>query len=404
MTGFEWLGMMRAAMTYPVNPLLGAVATPPVAEVHGWIAGRSFPRRKPLLDVSQAVPGYPPDASLTDHLAAAVGEPDSALYTQITGTPALREALAGQTAALYGGSVAPGEVSITAGCNQAFCLAVMALAGAGDEVILPLPYYFNHRMWLDMLGVKPVYAPFRPEAGGVPEPDALAALITPRTRAIALITPNNPTGAIYGPEAMDAYFEVAKAHDIALVVDETYRDFLTHEGPPHGLFARPDWRGTLVHLYSFSKVYCLTGYRVGAVIAGEGLLGEITKAADCVAICAPAIGQRAALFGIEHLSRWRRDKRALMENRVSALRQAFRRNDLAYELVSAGAYFAYLRHPFGDAPSVDVARRLADDHNVLCMPGGMFGPDQEPYLRFAFANLEADLMEALAERLVASQG
>ena len=140
------------------------------------------------------------------------------------------------------------------------------------------------------------------------------------------------------------------------------------------------------------------------MIAGEGLLGEITKAADCVAICAPAIGQRAALFGIEHLSRWRRDKRALMENRVSALHQAFRRNDLDYELVSAGAYFAYLRHPFGDAPSADVARRLADDHNVLCMPGGMFGPDQEPYLRFAFANLEADRMEALAERLVASQG
>ncbi len=272
--------MMRVAMTYPVNPLLGAVATPPVAEVHDWIAGRSFPPGKPLLDVSQAVPGYPPDRSLTDHLAAVIGEPDSALYTQITGTPALRETLAGHTAALYGGSVAAHEVSITAGCNQAFCLAVMALAGAGDEVILPLPYYFNHRMWLDMLGVKPVYAPFRPEAGGVPDRHAVAALITPRTRAIVLITPNNPTGAIYAPEAMDAFFELAKAHDIALVVDETYRDFLTREGPPHGLFAKPDWRGTLVHLYSFSKVYCLTGYRVGAVIAGERLQGEITKAAD----------------------------------------------------------------------------------------------------------------------------
>ena len=396
--------MMQTTMTYPVNPLLGAVATPPVAEVHGWIEGRRFPPDKPLLDVSQAVPGYPPDPSLTSHLAAVIGELDSALYTEITGMPELRRALAGHTAALYGGVVVPAQVCITAGCNQAFCLAVMGLAAAGDEVILPLPYYFNHRMWLDMLGVKPVYLPFRADAGGVPEPAALAALITPRTRAIALITPNNPTGAIYSPKAMEAYFEVAKAHGVALVVDETYRDFITTDAPPHGLFARPDWPGTLVHLYSFSKVYCLTGYRVGAVIAGEGLLREITKAADCVAICAPAIGQRAALYGIENLSQWRRDKRGLMADRLEALRLALRRNDLDYELVSSGSYFAYMCHPFGDAPSAEVARRLADNHNVLCMPGSMFGPGQEPYLRFAFANLEAEHMEPLIQRLVASQG
>ena len=107
---------------------------------------------------------------------------------------------------------------------------------------------------------------------------------------------------------------------------------------------------------------------------------------------------------IWHLADWRRHKRGLMADRLTALRQAFRRNDLAYELVSAGAYFAYLRHPFGDQPSAGVARRLADDHNVLCMPGGMFGPGQESYLRFAFANLEAEHMEPLAQRLIESQG
>ena len=162
-------------MNYPVNPLLGAVAPPPVAEVQGWVAHRDFPSGKPLLDVSQAVPGYPPDASLTSHLAAAVGDPDSALYTAITGMPALRRALAGHTAALYGGVVETEQVCITAGCNQAFCLAMMALAGPGDEVLLPLPYYFNHRMWLDMLGVTPVYLAFRPEAA--PDPAEIARLI-----------------------------------------------------------------------------------------------------------------------------------------------------------------------------------------------------------------------------------
>jgi aspartate/methionine/tyrosine aminotransferase len=390
-------------MPYATNPLLGAVAPPPVAEVFGWIAGRDFPADKPLLDVSQAVPGYPPDRALTDHLATAVAEPATSLYTDIEGTPALRAALASHTATLYGGAVEIADVAITAGCNQAFCLALTALAGPGDEVILPVPYYFNHRMWLDMQGVTSVYLPFHGDRGGVPDASEVAGLITPRTRAIVLTTPNNPTGAVYGDDTMNGFFEVAKDHGIALVVDETYRDFLTAEKPPHGLFARPDWRDTLVHLYSFSKVYCLTGYRVGAVIAGGALLPELVKAMDCVAICAPAIGQAAALYGLENLAGWRDDKRALMAHRVEALRQAFRRNDMAYEVVSAGAYFAYLKHPFGDTPSAQVARRLADDHNVLCIPGGMFGPGQEQYLRFAFANLDADFMPALAERLVASQ-
>ena len=391
-------------MPYSVNPLLGAVATPPVAEVYGWIAGREFPDDKPLLDVSQAVPGYPPDAALTDHIAEAAREPATALYSGIEGVPALRAALAAHTAALYGGAVAADAVCVTAGCNQAFCLAMMALAGSGDEVILPAPYYFNHRMWLDMLGITPVYLPFRPERGGVPDPADTAALVTPRTRAIALVTPNNPTGAIYPSEAMTAFFETARDHGLALVVDETYRDFLAGEEPPHALFARGDWAETLVHLYSFSKVYCLTGYRVGALIAGAGFISEVAKTMDCVAICAPRIAQRAALFGLETLAGWRRDKRAMMQDRVAALRQALRRNDMAYEVVSSGAYFAYLRHPFEGTPSAAVARSLADAHNVLCMPGGMFGPDQESYLRLAFANLEARHMSALAERLVASQG
>jgi aspartate/methionine/tyrosine aminotransferase len=402
--------MMRAptdtrtiAMAYATNPLLGAVAPPPVAEVYGWIDGREFPHDKPLLDVSQAVPGYPPDKALTDHLARLVSDPATSLYTDIQGTAPLRAALASHTARLYNGTIEADEVAITAGCNQAFCLAIMALAKPGDEVILPVPYYFNHRMWLDMQGLVPVYMPFHEDRGGVPDAADVAVLITPRTRAIVLTTPNNPTGAVFSDEDMDAFFEAAKAHGIALVVDETYRDFLTADKPPHGLFARPDWRDALVHLYSFSKVYCLTGYRVGAIIAGDTLLSQEIKAMDCISICAPAIAQAAALFGLEHLAGWRDDKRALMEHRVEALQQAFRRNDMEYEIVSAGAYFAYLKHPFGDTPSADVARRLADDHNVLCIPGGMFGPGQEQYVRFAFANLDAEFMPALAARLVASQ-
>ena len=218
-----------------------------------------------------------------------------------------------------------------------------------------------------------------------------------------LVTPNNPTGAVYPPAALDAFFELARSRGVALVVDETYRDFLTEAVPPHGLFGRDGWDETLVHLYSFSKVYSLTGYRVGAVISGARLIGEIAKAMDCVSICAPRIAQDAALFGIENLADWRAEKRALMDARAEALRRAFSRNDLAYELISAGAFFAYLRHPFEGVPGAVIARRLADEQNVLSLPGAMFGPGQDEFLRFAFANLDAEWMPELARRLVASQ-
>ena len=112
-----------------------------------------------------------------DHLADAVRRPETARYTAILGRDELRAEFAAALSETYRGRVAPDRVAITAGCNQAFCLALMALAGPGDEVILPAPCYFNHRMWLQMLGVAPVFLPFRPERGGVPDPaDARARL------------------------------------------------------------------------------------------------------------------------------------------------------------------------------------------------------------------------------------
>ncbi|HZS81784.1 MAG TPA: aminotransferase [Stellaceae bacterium] len=386
-------------MDYRVNGLLHRVAEPPIAEAHSWIRARRFPAEKPLIDVAQAVPGYPPPPALTQHLAAVIPSPETARYTEIEGVPSLREALAAHMSAFYGASIAAPQVAITAGCNQAFCLALMTLAGAGDEVILPLPYYFNHQMWLDMLGIAAVHLPFRADRGGVPDPAEAARLIRPKTRAIVLVSPNNPTGAVYPEETIAAFRDLAAAHGIALVLDETYKDFLADAEPPHRLFAAPDWPGTLIQLYSFSKVYCLTGYRVGAIIAAPEFIAEIAKAMDCVAICAPRIGQEAALYGLTHLAAWREQNRLLMKERVAALRAAFAARSTGYDLVSSGAYFAYLRHPFAGSSARAVAQRLAEEENMLCLPGSMFGPGQEAYLRFAFANVAAERMEEIADRL-----
>jgi aspartate/methionine/tyrosine aminotransferase len=301
----------------------------------------------------------------------------------------------------HGGSIDQDNVLISAGCNQAYCLAVLALARAGDQVILPVPYYFNHMMWLQMQGIEAVPLPFRADRAGVPDPAEAEAAITERTRAIVLVTPNNPTGAVYPPDTIAAFRDLAAERRIALIIDETYKDFLD-DGSPHRLFEDDNWGETVVQLYSFSKAFSLPGYRVGSVIAGEKTIAAVTKVMDTISICAPRIAQDAALFGLENLSDWVGDKRAMINGRRDAVREIFRSNDLGYELISSGAYFAYARHPFTGALAVDVARRLADDHNVLCLPGTFFGAGQEQCLRLAYANATVEEMPILAERLKAS--
>lgn len=386
-----------------LNPLLSGVAAPPIAEAQGWVRGRTFPLDKPLIDLAQAVPGYPPPDALVEHLARRLADPAVHRYTDILGHTRLREALAAHMSAAYAGTIGADQVAITAGCNQAFCLAIMALAQAGDEVILPLPYYFNHRMWLDALGVAAVPLTFRPESGGVPDLDEAASRITGRTRTIVLVTPNNPTGAIYPPEAIEGFYRLAQRHGIALILDETYKDFRPGDEPAHQLFQDPDWPETLIQLYSFSKVFCLTGYRVGSLIAGRRVMESVEKAMDCIAICAPAIGQEAALFGLSELDDWRRGNTALMGERVQAFRTGFERVE-GFRLISLGAYFAYVQHPFPDRTAAAVACDLAEQHNLLTLPGSMFGEGQERFLRLAFANVPAGTVPAIVERLSTAAG
>lgn len=390
-------------MSYAINPHLDAVTPPPVGEAQGWL--RELPEDgRTLLDLAQAVPSEPPPAALRAHLAEVVQRPDTHAYTDILGRADLRRAVAAHFAGHYGGHVTAEQVAVTAGCNQAYCFAAAAVAGPGDEVILPTPYYFNHQMWLEMQGVRPVHLPCDMDRGAVPDPDAAAERITGRTRAIVLVTPNNPTGAVYPPAVIEAFFELARAHRLALIIDETYKDALPAAGAPHALFRRDDWPRTLIHLYSFSKTYSLTGHRVGTLTAAPALLSAVAKMADCVMIAPPVTGQAAALFALERLADHREARRRRMAERVDDLRRAFAAPELRYELVSAGAYFAYLRHPFPGATSTEVARRLVREQKVLTLPGAMFGPGQDAFLRLAFANLDSAAFPELVRRLLASQG
>jgi aspartate/methionine/tyrosine aminotransferase len=191
---------------------------------------------------------------------------------------------------------------------------------------------------------------------------------------------------------------------VALILDETYKDFRPGHAPAHEILEQPDWQDTLIQLFSFSKIYALAGYRLGAMVAGPAILREVAKVLDTMTICPPQISQRAVIYAIAELDQWKEEKRQLMAERLAALRAAFKTPGLKFELISSGAYFAYVKHPFSGQSSKSVAKTFAQEFDVLCLPGSMFGPGQEDYLRFAFANVEKEKMSILVERLLEFQG
>ena len=387
-------------MTFLMNPALTGTFAPPVMEARRWLDGVTFTADRPLINVSQAAPVDPPPEGLRRALAdAALNEPAAHLYGPVLGMPELRAEVASQWSTAYGGEIATDQVAITQGCNQAFCATLAALAKSGDEVILPTPWYFNHKMWLDMAGVKSVALPTG--NGLIPDAGHAASLLTERTRAIVLVSPNNPGGVEYPADVLRAFFDLARARGIALIVDETYRDFDSRSGAPHDLFADPEWSGTLIQLYSFSKAYRLTGHRVGAIVADRTFLAEIEKFLDTVAICPSQLGQIGALWGMQNLGQWVAGERAEILARRAAMVEGFARLE-GWRLLGCGAYFAYVEHPFA-LPSPEIAQRLVSEAGILMLPGTMFTPEDDPsgqrQMRIAFANVDKAGIDTLIDRL-----
>ncbi len=381
-----------------------ATFAPPVMEARRWLQGMSFPADRPLINVSQAAPVDPPPLALRQAMAEFTIREDSAhLYGPVLGNDDLRSELATQIGHHYAAQVSRDQIAITSGCNQAFSAVISAITDQGDEIILPTPWYFNHKMWLDMAGVTAVDLPTGPDL--LPDPDKARRLITDKTRAIALVTPNNPGGVEYPADLLRAFFDMARDAGIRLLVDETYRDFDSRSGPPHDLFQQAGWDKTLVHLYSFSKAYRLTGHRVGAVATGAALLAEMEKFLDTVAICPGQIGQFAALWGMQNLSQWVAAERDEILDRRAAIADLMPQlSAKGWRLMGLGAYFAYLEHPF-DVNSDDLARRLVSEAGILLLPGTMFMPAHDPagnrQLRVAFANLDRAGIKQLFDRLQA---
>jgi aspartate/methionine/tyrosine aminotransferase len=384
----------------PLSARIRNTFAAPIPAAKAW-AARYDGRAGPTIDLTQAVPGYPTHPDLATRLAEGAASPIQARYGTIDGDESLRTALAADINRIYGGDVQPGEVAITAGANLAFTMAMTILAGPGDQVMLPVPWYFNNAMALSMQGIETLPLPCRAEDAFIPDPERAAALITPRTRAIVLITPNNPTGAVYPPAIIARFAELCATRGVWLILDESYRDFLPEAAlPPHALFTDPTWRDRIVHIYSFSKAYCVAGHRTGAIVTGPEVRAELNKVLDTMQICPPRGPLPGLTWAVDHLHEWKAGNRAIIAERARVFRAGVGQLP-GWRIDALGTYFAYMRIPDHAPDAMQAAEKLATEAGLLSLPGPFFGPGQDRHLRLAFANAEIDAIEAVPARLMA---
>ena len=377
----------------PLSARIRDTFAAPIPTAKAW-ATRYDGRMGPAIDLTQAVPGYPTHPDLAHRLAEGAESPIQARYGTIDGDEALRTVLAADINRVYGANLAAGDVAITAGANLAFTMAITVLCGTGDQVMLPVPWYFNNAMALTMQGLEALPLPCRAEDGFVPDPDRAATLMTDRTRAVVLISPNNPTGAVYPPEVIARFAALCRARGVWLIVDESYRDFLPESAtPPHDLFKDPDWRDGVIHLYSFSKAYCVAGHRVGAIACGERVRTELNKVLDTMQICPPRGPLPGLTWAVDHLHEWKAGNRGIIAERARVFREGVGQLE-DWRIDALGTYFAYIRIPEWADDAMATGEKLASQCGLLSLVGPFFGPGQERHLRLAFANVG---LEAIAE-------
>jgi aspartate/methionine/tyrosine aminotransferase len=387
-------------MTMQVSPFIESVQFPPITEVKSWLHGLGPTLRRPVIDLCQAIPDYPPAPQMLEYLHGLIDDRATCRYTPDEGLAEVRNAISAWYARRYGAYPSAEEICLTVGASQAFWLAMVTICRAGDEVIIPLPAYFDHPMALQSLGIACVWVPLFESSSDQPDVAAIAEKITSRTRAILLVSPSNPTGVVTLPETLDQLYNLARQHDIALVLDETYNAFLPETTRPHTLFSKPDWQSYFIHLASFGKTFALTGYRAGAMVAGSQVIHQALKIQDTMAVCQPHITQLAIRFGCEHLDSWVAANSTMMQQRHDRFRSLFTQPGNRFQIVTSGGFFAWVRHPWPELTGRAATRRMVEHANLLCLPGEAFGPGLENYLRLAFGNVHEKDMPAAVQRFI----
>ena len=359
-----------------------SVQSPIIPVVAEWI--RSCPG---TISLGQGVVSYGPPPSALAKIAEFLKEPENNKYKPVAGLPQLHEVITEKLAAENGIELGPqNALVVTAGGNMAFMNALLAIADPGDEVILQTPYYFNHEMAVAMASCRPVLVPTDEQYQL--RSDAIAAAITPRTRAVVTISPNNPTGAVYPEAALREVNHLCAERGLYHIHDEAYENFL-YEGARH--FSPGSIDASQAHtisLFSLSKAYGFASWRIGYMVMPATLLPAVKKIQDTILICAPVISQYAAIGALQTGSQYCREKlREIDDVRAIVLRELGALNDLCTVPKSQGAFYFLLRLRKALDP-LQLTERLIREHGVAVIPGTAFGIAEGCYLRVAYGALQ----------------
>ncbi len=355
-------------------------------------------RLSDVVSLAQGIPSFDTPAPIKRYVMHKIAEGACAKYSLTPGLPQLRELISEKLHAEGMRYDPDGEIIVTCGSIEAISATLLASVGPGDEVLVASPTYASYIPAIRLTGATPRFVPLNEDANFDLDPDAIGDAITRRTRAILLSNPNNPTGTIYSAVETERMMALAARHDLLVITDEVYKDFIYTNEPPGNPATMPQHRDRVVRVCSFSKAYGMTGWRVGFLHTARERADAILKVHDALVTCAPVVSQYAAIaaleFGDPYIQEFRKEFRRRRERiiqRLDALPQVF-----DYQKPNA-SYFAFPRIKDTVAMARD-SRALADDilerARVALVPGVAFGPTGEAHLRFCYARDIEDIDRA----------
>ena len=367
-----------------------------------------------VVSLAQGIPSFDTPEFIKGRAANALARGVVAKYSLSPGLPELRELIEinlAREGMFYDWQK---EIVITAGSIEAITATVFAITEPGEEIIMPSPTYTSYREVIRLAGCEPVFVPLNETKGWAFELGQFEKAISPKTRAIFYCNPNNPTGTVYSKEQLLALAELAKKHNLFLISDEVYKDFI-YDGtkPLFSLAQIPELRERVIRIFSFSKSHAVTGWRIGYLHSDEKVVKEILKVHDSLVTCAPVISQYAALGALEmkdedldwYMKEYAK-RRDLICARLDRLANIFSyvRPEGAYFVLPKinpavmDKYFADFKINPADLDKEDLSWRFAlallDKIQVALVPGIAFGPGGEGHIRISFGRSEADINRA----------